>query len=201
VVGAPGRWEVVQFKNAVLIAPNTYQVSGILRGRRGTEWATGTHQIGDKFILASVSTWSRIDAGEMGLPRLYKAPPFRVSLSDTSAMTFTDTAVGLKPFAPADLAGVRDVSGNRTLTWNRRTRRQADTLHLPRPLGEAAESYSIDIIKAGAIVRTLTSSTASVVYSAADQAADGITPGGPVTANVYMISQTVGKGYPLQGTV
>jgi hypothetical protein len=201
VIGAQGRWEVVQFKSAALVAPNTYQLSGFLRGRRGTEWATGTHMMGDTFILASVSTWSRIEAGDMGLPRMYKAPPFRVALSTASAASFTDTAIGLKPFAPANLKGVRDGSNNLALSWDRRTRLAADTLHLPRPLGESTEAYSIDIMDGDTVLRTLTSSTPSIAYSAADQTADGITPGDPVTANVYQISGTIGRGYPLEGTV
>jgi hypothetical protein len=201
VIGAPGRWEVIQFKAATLIAPDTYQLSGFLRGRRGTEWATGTHAMGDTFILASVANWSRVNAGDMGLARQYKSPPFRVPLSTSPAATFTDTAVGLKPFAPVDAVGVRDGSNNLTLSWHRRTRLATGTLHLPAPLGEASEAYSIDIILDGEVVRTLTSSTQSVAYSAADQAADGITPGDPITVNVFQLSASVGRGYPLEATV
>jgi hypothetical protein len=202
VIGAPDRWEVVQFRAATLISANTYQLSGFLRGRRGTEWATGTHQAGDKFIVASLTGWNRVVTGaDVGLERKYKAPAFRMPLSSAPATTFTNGAVGLKPFAPVDLTGERDGAGNLMLKWNRRTRMATGTLHMPAPLGEAVEAYSIDIMSGETVLRTLTSSTPSVVYSAADQTADGITPGAAVTASVYQLSQAVGRGYPLKGTV
>jgi hypothetical protein len=201
IIGQPGRWEVIQFRNAPLIAVNTFQLSGFLRGRRGSEWANGLHAAGDKFILANVSAWNRVAEGAPGLPRLYKAPPFRVALSSVAPSTFTNTAVALMPFAPVDLTGTRDGSNNLTLGWNRRTRLATGTLHMPVPLAEASEAYSIDIIVDGEVVRTLTSSTPSVVYSAANQTTDGITPGDAVTARVYMLSAAVGRGYPLEGTV
>jgi hypothetical protein len=202
LVGAHGRWEVIQFMTATLIADRTYLLrGGMLRGRRGTEWATGTHQAFDTFILAGLRGWSRVNDSDVGLQRLYKAPPFRVALANVQPEAFTNGGVGLKPFAPVDLTGARDGSNNLTLAWNRRTRLASDTMHLPTPLGEASEAYSVDIVKAGAVVRTLTSGTPGVVYSAADQATDGITPGDAVTARIYMLSASVGRGYPLEGTV
>lgn len=201
VIGAPGRWEVIQFRNAVLTAANTYQLSGFLRGRRGSEWACGTHQIGDRFILASLKGWNRINDGDIGLPRLYRAPPFRMPLSSVAPTTFTNNAVSLMPYAPADLAGSRDGAGNLTITWGRRSRLGNSTLNLPVPLGEASEAYSIDIVQGGAVVRTLSAASPSVAYAAADQTADGITPGAAVTVRVYQLSAAVGRGYPLEGTV
>ena len=35
----------------------------------------------------------------------------------------------------------------------------------------------------------------------ANQITDGLTPGNPVTLNVYQLSATVGRGYALNGTV
>jgi hypothetical protein len=75
--------EVIQFKSATLVATNTYALTGLLRGRRGTEWAIGTHAAGDRFVLASTATWRRADsaAGEIGLARTHKAPPFGTLLA------------------------------------------------------------------------------------------------------------------------
>lgn len=202
IIGKPGRWEVIQFRGATLIAANTYQLSGLLRGRRGTEWATGTHQVGDVFILAGLTGWNRVVLGaDVGLQRQYKAPAFRMPLSSAPAETFTNTGIGLKPFAPVNLVGDRDASNNLTLKWNRRSRLASGPLHAPVPLGEASESYSIDIMIGATVKRTLTSSTPSVIYSAANQTADGIALGAAVTARVHQISQVVGRGYPLEGTV
>jgi hypothetical protein len=201
VIGAHGRWEVIHFKNADLIDTDTYRLSGFLRGCRGTEWATGTHVVGDSFVLASVTAWNRLNAGDTGLPRMYKAPPMRIRLSDVVATAFTNSSVALKPFAPVNMVGARDVSNNLTLTWDRRTRLAAGTLHLAVLLGEASESYSIDIMDGDDVVRTITSATPTATYLASEQTADGLTPGDPVTARVYQISAAVGRGYHLEATV
>ena len=34
-----GAWEVIQFANAELVADNTYELSKLLRGQAGSEWA------------------------------------------------------------------------------------------------------------------------------------------------------------------
>lgn len=201
VIGKPGRWEVIQFKTAVLTAPGTYQLSGFLRGRRGSEWATGTHQVGDSFILANVNAWRRITDGDVGLPRMYKAPAFRIALSAVNATTFTNTAVALMPYAPTDLTGTREVDGSLTARWNRRSRLAGGTLNLAVPLGESSEAYSVEVVSGSNVVRTLSVASPIFTYSAADQTADGITPGALVTLRIRMISSAVGPGYPLEGTV
>lgn len=201
VIGAPGRWEVIHFKNAELVAPDTYILSGLLRGCRGTEWATGTHQSGDVFVLASVATWNRINAGDTGLPRVYKAPPLRMRLDQADPVNFTNLSVSLKPFAPVDPVGARNDSNDLALSWNRRTRLAAGTLHMPVLLGETSEAYEIDIMGGEDVVRTITASTTTATYLASEQTADGITPGDPVTVRIYQLSASVARGYPLEATL
>lgn len=200
-IGASGRWEIIHFKTATLVAADTYELSGFLRGCRGTEWATGTHLTGDTFVLASVASWNRLNAGDTGLERLYKAPPVRVRLDDVDSEAFTNTSIGLKPFSPVDAVGTRDGSNNLTGTFSRRTRLAAGTLHLPVLLGEATEAYEIDILDGVDVVRTITTSTQSFGYTAAEQTADGLTPGDLVDILVYQMSASVGRGYPLEATI
>ena len=206
VIGAPGRWEVINFKNAALIAEDTYQLSGFLRGRRGTEWATGTHVAGDTFILASPSAWQRPNAGsaEIGLPRLYKAPPFRTTLASADAESFTNTAVGLEPYSPVDLAATRDGSGNITITCRRRARYGYGTLNATVPI-EPGETYSLDIRDGAAVARTLAGSEADGVvtftYSAADQTTDFGGLQDPVAVRGFIVSATVGRGTQAEATV
>ncbi len=203
VFGAPGRWEVICFMNATLVSANTYKLTGLLRGRRGTEWCTGTHAVGDILIVASQLSWQRlnINSGELGLPRLYKAPAFDTNLSDASAVNFTNTGIGLKPYSPVSMSGTRDGSNNLTITCSRRSRLGYGTLNAMVPVGESIESYSMDIMSGSTVLRTINASITSFSYSAANQTSDGITPGNPVTVNIYQISATVGRGYPLHGTV
>ena len=192
----PGRWEVIQFKNASLIATDTYQLSGLLRGRRGTEWATGIHAVGDTLVMVSATAWQRPagSTGEIGLARLYKAPPFRTLIAAAIPQSFTDTAVGLKPYSPVDVTSTKDGSGNRTITWHRRSRIGYGTLNAIVPLGEASELYQVQIIDGVDIKRTLTSTSQSVVYSASDQTTDWGNTTGPYTVRVAQVSAVVGAG-------
>ena len=203
VIGAPGRWEVINFKTATLTATNTYALSGLLRGRRGTEWATGLHTSSDAFVLASTSAWQRVNPGaaELGLARLYKAPPFRTALGAAVPESFTDLGVGLEPYAPVNLAGTRDGSGNLTITWKRRSRIGYGTLNAMVPLGEAVESYSTDIMNGATVLRTLASATQTAAYTSAMQVTDFGSNQAAVTVNVYQISATVARGYALNGTI
>ncbi|HEY6018470.1 MAG TPA: hypothetical protein VIY48_00785, partial [Candidatus Paceibacterota bacterium] len=92
-----------------------------------------------------------------------------------------------------------------TFTWQRRSRlnvRMIGPLGINVPLGETTESYELDVYSNGTYatkLRTLASSTPTVLYSANLQTADGLTPGNPVYVKVYQLSSVVGRGYPLTG--
>lgn len=203
VLGVDGRWEVLQFKTATLLAPDTYQLSGLLRGRRGTEWTTGLHATGDTFVFASLTAWRRPNPGsaDLGLERLYKAPPFATQLGAAAAESFINFGTGLKPYAPVDLAGTRDASNNLTITWRRRSRIGYGPLNAIVPLGEATEEYSLELYDGATLLRSAALSAPSYVYSAANQTTDGITPGDPVRVVIAQDSAVVGLGYLLEGTV
>lgn len=91
-----------------------------------------------------------------------------------------------------------------TLSWDRRTRLAKNFTNGYVPLGEATEAYEIDIWSSNTyttLKRTLTSGSASVNYSAAQQVADfGVTQS-VIYADVYQVSPIVGRGYRLRGAV
>ncbi|MDE2030328.1 MAG: phage tail protein, partial [Alphaproteobacteria bacterium] len=43
--------EIIQFQTATLVGPGLYRLSNLLRGRRGTESAINTHNVGEAFVL------------------------------------------------------------------------------------------------------------------------------------------------------
>lgn len=148
VLGTPGRWEVLQYKTATLIGTNLYRLSGFLRGRRGTEWAIRTHAAGDKFVLASLSSWSRVNSGtdEIGLERLYKGVTARGSVVDAKEQAFTNSAVGKECYAPVHLGFGRDADNNLILTWTRRTRLGGEWRDkVDVSLGEELEQYVVEV--------------------------------------------------------
>jgi hypothetical protein len=197
--------EIIRFINATNNGDGNYTLSGLMRGMRGTEWAVGLHTFGERFImLDDRDKIGRItmSASDIDTMRYYIAMPTSGDESDHPVYRFKNTAVGKKPFAPCHVRGTRDGSNNLTITWKRRTRIGGEWLDgQDIPLGEAAESYEVDIYKSGAVVRTITATTETATYTAAQQTADGITPGTSVDLIAYQISSIVDRGYGAAATV
>lgn len=197
--------EIVQFRDAQLVGANLYRLSGLLRGRRGTEWATVSHTAGERFVLlAGVAGLARVvsTAADIGAPRSYKAVTSGDSLDSASAIEFTDTGVGLKPLAPVHINAGRDAAGNIVIQWVRRTRIDGEWRdYADAGLGEASERYEIEIYVGGASVASLSSMQPSISWPLSAQRA---VAGGPVSSmlvRIYQRSAVVGRGYPGDATI
>lgn len=203
VIGAHGRWEIIQFQTATLEGDGTYTLSGLLRGRKGTDWATGQHQTGDTFVLLTTNI-IRIDlnADDIGLELNYKLVTFDSLISIIAPEIFTNNAVSLEPYSPAHIKGSRDGSDNLTITWIRRNRLAGEWRDsIDVPLSEDSESYEVDIMDGAAVKRTLTGSSESVIYTAAQQTTDWGAPQSSVEVNIYQLSADVGRGYARNETI
>ena len=197
--------EVLQFRDAELIAPRRYRLTGLLRGRYGTELFM-SHTPGKTGFVVELDRMRRIGAEEyIGQERYFKTLTIGQSLLEERAQPFTNEGAALRPYAPAQLAGTRDGSDNLTITWQRRTRYggqwQDGTEAIP--LNEESEAYEVDILDGqNAVVRTISSLTApSATYSAADQAADFGAAQSVIRVRVYQISAAVGRGYYREATL
>lgn len=95
--GSPAttQWELLQFRDATLVADRTYVLKGFLRGRKET--STGGHAEGDRFVLLPVTN---VDAPEAELNHeyKYKAVTAGLSLADTPAQDFTNTGLATTSF-------------------------------------------------------------------------------------------------------
>ena len=90
----------------------------------------------------------------------------------TRSAAHTFQGLGLKPLSPVHVRASR-AGGDVTIGWIRRTRIGGDSWETPEvPLSEDFESYEVDVLDGADVVRTLTASAPSVVYTAAAQAAD-----------------------------
>lgn len=204
-IGASGRWEYINALTCTLDSPGVYTLSRLVRARRGTEHATDSHEAGDTVIYLNTAL-RRIEGttSDIGLTRYYKAVTLGQSSNAATAESFTDSSVGLECFSPTRLEATRDGSDNITFTWTRRDRaaiRYGGPGGTYAPMSEATEAYSIDILDGVDVIRTITATSETATYSAADQTSDGLTPGDPVTAVLYQLSAVVGRGYPLEATV
>ena len=199
-IGEHGRWEIVGYRYATNNGNGTWTLDTLLRGRRGTEHAVAAHVDRDRVIFLDATRMRRLamELSHRGLERYYKPVTLGATIDGTLAATFTGEAEALKPFSPVHIEGERDGSDNLTLTWTRRTRLAGDWMdYADVPLNEQAEAYEVDILDAGAVVRTiagLTGPTAS--YTAAEQTTDFGGPQASLDVAVYQISAAVGRGHP-----
>ena len=200
-----GEWEVLQFAGATLVAPGTYELSGLLRGQGGTERAMRAPlAAGARFVLLN-SALARVDlaASEIRLPYSWRFGPAARDIGDATFVTETYTyqGLGLKPLSPVHIRGQR-IAGDLTLSWLRRTRIGGDAWETPDvPLSEDWESYEIEILDGGSVKRTLSATSNSVVYTAAQQAVDFGAPQSSIDLRVYQLSASYGRGTPRDATV
>lgn len=198
-VGAHGRWNIVQFRDAEYAGDGIWLLTGLLQGRRGTEHNIGTVLAGDRFVMLSVGGLGRIvmNSTDIGAERLYKAVGVGTSATDAIEQTFTGAGEALKPFSPVHLQVFRQDDGDLVLTWIRRGR-FGQTLQSGTdvPLSEETEAYEVDILADGALLRTVDATEETITYTAAQQATDYGSPVPEVlTFEVYQISAIVGRGH------
>jgi hypothetical protein len=208
VEAAPGRWEIVQAGAAELIATGRYRLTRLLRGQRGTEAAMGnpTPTGARVVVLDSAMAPLPIAEADLGLPWNWRIGPAARSVSDASytALAFTPAGRGLVPFAPVHVAQPWRTArspGDLTIRWTRRSRALvADAWEqVEVTLAEDLESYDVQIFDGAVVKRTLTSTTTSVLYTAAQQTTDWGAPLGPgqtLAIRIFQLSNRLGRGDP-----
>lgn len=185
--------ELIQFTTATLTATLTYELSGFLRGRRGSEAHTGGHASGDRFVLLSGVPAAALGASDLGVLDYYK--PITTGGSGGFSQALTFSGASLKPYSPAHLM-VEDQAGDLVATWVRRARiGGAWRDYQDASLGEGSEAYVLQVLDAGgSVLRTYSGlSTPTGTYTAADQATDA---GAGATLRAMQVSATVGNGFP-----
>ena len=195
--GASDVWEVFQFANATLVATDTYDLTLRLRGQSGTDplippdWPQGSRFV----LLNGALRQPDLTADERGLERNWRIGPASQPVSDDTYLQETRAfaGIGLRPYAPVHLSARPDGAGGHVIAWTRRTRIDGDSWDgMDVPLGEDSESYLVRVFDAGTEVREAQTATPSWTYSAAAQAADGIT--GAYAVEVAQISDRFGPG-------
>jgi hypothetical protein len=135
--------------------------------------------------------------GDLGRPMTLRVVSGDRDHGDPSAVEIavTPQATALKPLAPVHLSARRTGAGV-TISWIRRTRIDGDSWDAGEvPLGEESQTYEVDILDGGDVVRTLTANAPSVLYSSADELADFGAPQTSLSIRVAQVSATVGRGF------
>jgi hypothetical protein len=195
--GAMGPWEVLQFSEATLVAPQVYELQGILRGQAGTEGAIpAIWPVGSVFLLLDrAPVQIALPQAARGLDRHYRIGAAERGYDDASTVhaVVAFEGIGLRPYRPVHLRVTRRAGGDRLLTWIRRTRIDGDGWHAGDvPLGEDREAYLVQVLAGASVVREVVATVPDWVYPVAQQAADG-TLGGCML-RVAQLSDRFGPG-------
>ncbi|WP_298289718.1 phage tail protein [Novosphingobium sp.] len=135
--------EIIQFSRAERIAGRQWQLSGLLRGRGGTENAVSDHTVGEPFALIDdrlVSpTGSQADLAS-------GSTIVGIGLGDSAPASSAIINIGLttRPLAPVHGSVLWQADGSALLRWIRRARGSWGWLDgVEVPLGEPSELWEV----------------------------------------------------------
>jgi hypothetical protein len=167
--------ELIQFGAAQALGGRRFRLSRLLRGRRGTEWAAEAHEAGETFVLIEPETLSVIEPPPAllgGEARLLAA-----GLGDgVEGVSVSRNISGetIRPPSPVHVRGERLPNGDINIAWVRRSRSGWSWLDGgDAPLAEESEAYRLTLSGEG-FERTITPGEPFYLYTAAEQAADGL---------------------------
>ncbi|MDE4172634.1 glycoside hydrolase TIM-barrel-like domain-containing protein [Phaeobacter sp. PT47_59] len=196
--GSNGNWEVFQFREAELVAPNTYFLRGRLRGQLGSDglmpevWPQGSYVV----LLDGTQVQLELALAQRRIARHYRIGPARRGYEDPSYVHRIEAfdGNGLRPYAPVHLRLSGALGADLQAGWIRRTRIEGDSWDLPEvPLGEASEQYRVRVMAGATLLREAISTTAEWTYTTLMQAADGAAPGDRI--EVAQLSDRYGAGF------
>ena len=166
-------WEVIQYQTAAFDSGNSvWTLTGLLRGRFGTEWAIGLHQAGDRFVAIPSSAQVPEELEQLGVSRDHLAATIGRELDDSAPVPFAWNGEDRVPYTPVHLRASR-LTNDIRLSWSRRDRVGTELVSgQTLPLSEAEERYRVRIYDGSTVVRTLESDAPSTVYIESSQQAD-----------------------------
>jgi hypothetical protein len=196
--GTSDNWELLQFREATLVAPDTYDLAMRLRGQSGTDavmpafWPAGSTVV----LLDGAPKQIALAPAERDLARHYRIGPARRAYDDPSYLHRIEAfrGNGLRPLSVSHLAARRTSSGDFSVQWVRRTRVDGDSWSsFDVPLGETRELYVVRVFVAAVLKREVTVSVPQWIYPLSLRTADGAAAQ-PFEIQVAQISDSFGPG-------
>lgn len=176
--GSLNNWELLQFRDAELIAPGRYLLSHRLRGQLGSEgvgpdvWPAGSWVV----VMDGVPTQIELSRNLRRIAQTYRVGPALRSYDDPSYEAYTHAidGNGMRPYAPVHVR-VETFGGDLQFNWIRRTRIDGDAWDLADvPLGEEAEAYTVRVLQSEQVVREETVGAATWIYAEVERHLDGV---------------------------
>jgi hypothetical protein len=191
--------ELIQFGRADPLGGRRFRLSRLLRGRRGTEWASAGHVPGEPFVLIDPAALVLVEPPLSALGGEGRIVPSSIGDGDGGTPILRPvTGEAVRPPSPVHLRADRLPSGDVAVRWVRRSRNGwtwldgADT-----PLGEEREAYRLMLTTASSR-RTVELGEAFYLYTAAQQLADGAA--GPLNVEAVQLG-TVASSRPISFTL
>ena len=192
--GASTGWEILQFVDAELIAPNRYRLSGLVRGKFGTDAEMPASWMpGDRFVM--------LDSAIEGIPlnssdldaelRLLFGPTAAAMDSDVyQTQSYQHQNISARPLRPCHLRAI--ISGSDlAVSWIRRGLKEADRWWNTEilQLGEQSH-YRIRLLQNEEVIAEQTSTTCDTVFTLSE----GAMLNAPLKVRVAQYSTEYGYG-------
>lgn len=206
-IGAAGRWEIVQAQDVASVSADTYDLSRFLRGRFGTEWATGTHEIGDSIVLINTSlAFGGLEPTDFDALLMWKFVSHGQYLDEAQSFTDTCEGVSLECLSPTHVKFHKTTAGDVVVSGIRRTRHDGVWRNYADvPLNEETEKYAGRIYTDSSLSVVKRSfddlSTCSFTYTQAQQTADFAGTPEVLYTSLHQVSARRGLGYPAYKTI
>ncbi len=163
--------EILQFAEAVSLGVGQWRLSGLLRGRGGTENAVGQHRLGERFVLLDGSG-TLLDPVALGNFPLSKIAAIGVADPAPIMANIGLKGIGTRPLSPVHGQWRKQSDGSGKLSWTRRSRGAWLWLDsLETPLGEQAEAYEITFVSDQMTVARWLSNRPEITFPAEEIAA------------------------------
>ncbi|WP_242139886.1 phage tail protein [Sphingomonas sp. TREG-RG-20F-R18-01] len=164
--------EMLQFGVADQVGMTRWKLSGLLRGRRGTEDAIGTQAPGDPFAVLTPESATTLDLtlATLGSPvRLLATGPG--DLAGPASAVLTPDGASIVPPSPVQL-DLREIgNGDVAVQWVRRSRTGWQwTDGVDAPLGEEREAYRVTIGDEAGVFRSVSVTSPTLLLLAAERA-------------------------------
>jgi hypothetical protein len=197
--------EVLQFGVATLVDPQTYELSHLLRGRQGTEWAIPLH-VNDELFVMLDDALVEVTAtpAERGKAYLYKTVTIGSDLTKVDPKSVAVVGQNTLPWSVTNLQGVKADSGDFVLNWFERPRfvnsliDYNDVTH-DHDFGGFLVAIYDDIDEEP--VRTMFVYDSTYTYKVADQVTDFGAEQTGLTVKVFQVSNIYGGGQPVTLTI
>ncbi len=200
--------EIIQFVTATNNGDGTYDLSTLIRGRRGTNWAVPLHNTGERFILLDTTVRKVItDLAALGSTRFYRGASVGEPITNTPVQTLLIEGKALRPYSGVAPKRILDASNDAWITWLRRTRIGGDgdwldgisdtetgegTLDFEVDLVDAVDSSVVSATKQSTVTELKTKGAISVAADTPTAGKSRLTlSGGTFSADGYVDGQVV----------